>query len=229
MNWKSILAIAAIIFTTTLWAQTPDGETPADEGVCDGLVDYTPGLFGLCNAYCEAQDCDAIGGDTKSCTKILDNYNDTMVEGVDPAMPCLVSEPVSCPCFTFEEARLSYDGMYSWFDRTSLLFEGWFIGSICLLEDLPLDSEFLAGFSYGIGGPDWPLSYGYIEDTMVVQWSPDEAFCVHVKNSDSTFITWITEDLSSIPRSESYEELRACFDILNAVIPEDQSLCNFGM
>lgn len=32
----------------------PDGMTPAEEGVCDGLEG---GLFGTCNAYCEATDC----------------------------------------------------------------------------------------------------------------------------------------------------------------------------
>lgn len=34
---------------------TPDGLTPAEETVCDGL---TGSAFGLCNAYCEAMDCD---------------------------------------------------------------------------------------------------------------------------------------------------------------------------
>ena len=57
MNWKTILAVGAILFTGTLYAQTPDGETPANEGVCDELMFYTPGLYGLCVAFCEAQDC----------------------------------------------------------------------------------------------------------------------------------------------------------------------------
>ena len=41
-------------------ASTPDGMTPANEGVCDMLKDggYTKGLYGLCVAYCEAQDLD---------------------------------------------------------------------------------------------------------------------------------------------------------------------------
>ena len=34
---------------------TPDGQTPAQEKVCSGL---SGAAFGLCNAYCEAQDCD---------------------------------------------------------------------------------------------------------------------------------------------------------------------------
>jgi hypothetical protein len=46
------------LMTPVAFAQTPDGQTPADETVCEeaklGGV-----LKGLCNAYCEAMDCDA--------------------------------------------------------------------------------------------------------------------------------------------------------------------------
>ncbi len=35
-------------------AQTPDGQTPSQEDVCDG---ESGAAFGLCNAYCEAMDC----------------------------------------------------------------------------------------------------------------------------------------------------------------------------
>ena len=39
-------------------AQTPDGETPAEEQVCDPLRadGVTKGLYGLCVAFCEAHD-----------------------------------------------------------------------------------------------------------------------------------------------------------------------------
>lgn len=37
-------------------AQTPDEYTPAVEWVCDGVFDDLS--FGICNAYCEAMDCD---------------------------------------------------------------------------------------------------------------------------------------------------------------------------
>ena len=39
-------------------AQTPDGQTPAGESVCDALQaeGVTRGLYGLCVAFCEAQD-----------------------------------------------------------------------------------------------------------------------------------------------------------------------------
>jgi len=50
-------------------ARTPDRETPAEESVCDGT---TGAAFGLCNAYCEAQDCDV--HDRKSCKRLRKNY-----------------------------------------------------------------------------------------------------------------------------------------------------------
>ena len=39
-----------IAHTPSVQAQTPDGETPAVEDVCDPVKDATPGLYGLCIA-----------------------------------------------------------------------------------------------------------------------------------------------------------------------------------
>ncbi len=83
-------------------ASTPDGETPANEGVCDVLIGSTPGLYGLCNAYCEAQDLDMFGEQKGSNPKILANYRKKMQSG-DPDMPCLAPPP--CECWTQEEAN----------------------------------------------------------------------------------------------------------------------------
>lgn len=65
-------------FMTTAYAGgpngggTPDGETPAEETICDGL---SGAAFGLCNAFCEAQDCDLDFPDlSNSCSQLLDNY-----------------------------------------------------------------------------------------------------------------------------------------------------------
>lgn len=109
MNWKTILAAGAmILFTGTIYAQTPDGETPANEGVCDGLVGATPGLYGLCVAFCEAQDCepDFLAADPfakckASSPKILAAY-DRKKRADDPDMPCIMT---GCPCFTAEEVE----------------------------------------------------------------------------------------------------------------------------
>jgi hypothetical protein len=98
-------------------ASTPDGSTPAEETVCDPLMDevVTPGLYGLCLAFCEAQDIAsedmaltddeilALLNDVPSGS-ILQTYNQLRKES-DPEMPCIVRapEPSSCPCWTVEE------------------------------------------------------------------------------------------------------------------------------
>lgn len=96
------------ITSTSVLALTPDGETPANEGVCDGLkTNATPGLYGLCVAYCEAQDLDTFDKEPAN-TKILANYNKKKQVG-DPDMPCL---KVPCPCWTDAElASISADDM----------------------------------------------------------------------------------------------------------------------
>ncbi len=38
---------------------TPDDETPAQETICDLYKPIKGRLFGICNAYCEAMDCDS--------------------------------------------------------------------------------------------------------------------------------------------------------------------------
>ncbi|MEE8526096.1 MAG: hypothetical protein V3T72_19330 [Thermoanaerobaculia bacterium] len=72
--------------TGAAWAQTPDGETPSEETDCDGL----PGpLFGLCNAYCEAMDCDTgANASDPACERVLANYH-RHSGGADP--PCIQS------------------------------------------------------------------------------------------------------------------------------------------
>ena len=50
----SICLLAA--FAGTALAQTPDGQTPAVETVCNTQMSGAP--FGLCNAFCEAMDCE---------------------------------------------------------------------------------------------------------------------------------------------------------------------------
>jgi len=104
------IAVAFLIAPFS-FAQTPDGQTPAEETVCDPLREdgITKGLFGLCVAFCEAQDyadlsdpiteteLDALEAAAPS-GKILANYNKRKKD-TDPAMPCiLVEEP--CPCWS---------------------------------------------------------------------------------------------------------------------------------
>ena len=76
--------LAVLAFAPLSLAQTADGETPAEETVCD---DLNGALYGLCVAYCEAMDCDL--GDQfasdEACERVLTNYT-THSGGVMP--PC---------------------------------------------------------------------------------------------------------------------------------------------
>jgi hypothetical protein len=61
-------------------AKTPDGMPPSQETVCSG---FHGAAFGLCNAYCEAQDCDV--HPRPSCEHLLHNFR--KITGM-PAFPC---------------------------------------------------------------------------------------------------------------------------------------------
>lgn len=101
----AILAAGFVLASSNASAGgTPDAAVPANEGVCDDLQaeGVTKGLYGLCVAYCEAQDMDEYPSKNPEQivekvpnSKILRNYNRKKTDA-DPSMPCL-STP--CPCF----------------------------------------------------------------------------------------------------------------------------------
>jgi len=115
--------IVLLMFALPVAAETPDGQTPAEETVCDPLREdgTTKGLYGLCVAFCEAQDIadrttpltpeelDAITVEVPSA-RILENYNKKKQE-TDPEMPCVLVQE-ECPCFTKQELQ-SIDGYNS--------------------------------------------------------------------------------------------------------------------
>jgi hypothetical protein len=86
------------IFTTPVGvASTPDGETPALEHVCDG---YQGAAFGLCNAYCEAMDCDDDpNADQEACDKVEDKF----VARTGRDIPC---GGLTCGDFIIKEQQL---------------------------------------------------------------------------------------------------------------------------
>jgi hypothetical protein len=96
---SSLVAPAAALLVTfppqPLAAKTPDGLPPSEEIVCNGL---TGAAFGLCNAYCEAQDCDV--HPRPSCAQLRRNF--ARVTGSD-VFPCdlfcgdeIVTPPEEC-------------------------------------------------------------------------------------------------------------------------------------
>ena len=65
--------LAILSFAPMSLAQTADGETPAEEQVCD---DLNGALYGLCVTYCEAMDChlgDQFASE-EACERVLTNY-----------------------------------------------------------------------------------------------------------------------------------------------------------
>jgi hypothetical protein len=109
LKLTSLFFMVGLVVTAPVIAETPDGTTPANEGVCDSLKadGITPALYGLCVAYCEAQDLDITDKDPPN-VKILENYEKRRV-GIDPPMPCV---KVPCPCWSDAElASISSDGM----------------------------------------------------------------------------------------------------------------------
>jgi hypothetical protein len=69
---------------------TPDGQPPSEETVCSSLDGV---LFGLCNAYCEAMDCDSPQPQASptACARVLGNF---MKHSGGQPPPCAVT----CPC-----------------------------------------------------------------------------------------------------------------------------------
>ncbi len=75
---------------------TPDGETPAEEIVCDGL---SGAAFGLCNAYCEAMDCES--AEAKASQNACDTIKGKLLvkHGVDVSGGCVFNGGgAECPC-----------------------------------------------------------------------------------------------------------------------------------
>jgi hypothetical protein len=119
-----LLCALMSMYGPTALAATPDGQTPALEPVCEPLKaeGITKGLYGLCVAYCEAQDyasrdvpiteaeLDTLAAEVPK-SHILASYN-RKKKPTDPGMPCIVDavdEP--CHCWTTAELIEVSDGV----------------------------------------------------------------------------------------------------------------------
>ena len=92
-----------VLFGNNAMSDTPDGETPAQESVCDGEVGAA---YGLCVSYCEAMDCgDGNRSSEQACDRVRENYED--IVGTGKPFPC------ECPCnFSLTTACLA-DEIYT--------------------------------------------------------------------------------------------------------------------
>lgn len=85
----AVTGMSGILALGPALAQTADGSTPAVETVCDSQVGAA---FGLCNAYCEAMDCDSLNPQASetACANVFGRFEN--ITGNPP--PC---ENI-CPC-----------------------------------------------------------------------------------------------------------------------------------
>lgn len=90
-SWLALISGAlfasAVLATSPAWAQTPDEDPPADETVCTD-AGLTGAAWGLCNAYCEAMDCDGEqpSASQMACDRVLLKFQDVTAPEFLP--PC---------------------------------------------------------------------------------------------------------------------------------------------
>jgi len=91
--FTGIFLMNIFMFGSMAYAKTPDGETPAVESVCSDL-DFEGKMFGICNAYCEAMDCDNPNhkASAKACHKKLNQWN-KLADG--QPLPCETEPGIS--------------------------------------------------------------------------------------------------------------------------------------
>jgi hypothetical protein len=102
---KTYIQLLLVLVCLGLFSTPLMADSVCDDELLDGNVN--PGLYGLCVAYCEAQDCDSYGDDGRpsSCNRLISNYNRLKGDS-GPDMPC--DTDVECPCWSMDE--LSYGG-----------------------------------------------------------------------------------------------------------------------
>jgi len=86
-----LVALMLILIPSTAGAQTPDGQTPAQETVCD---QYTGRTYGICNAYYEAMDCDnpTTQASAQACANLKVKF-EALTAGTSSGTA------TSCPCY----------------------------------------------------------------------------------------------------------------------------------
>lgn len=139
--------------------QTPDNLTPSMEDICDQDT-ITGASWGLCNAYCEAMDCELANDDDPAtepkasavaCDKVGGKY--TQLMGEDP--PCETA-PSDCPCAAMEVYADAFGNAEKCFDYESMVMltsspnETIAVAAVPLLPDVPV-----CGSGLGFEEPVW--------------------------------------------------------------------------
>lgn len=135
LSIKTTVLAACCCFMAPVLASTPDGLTPSEETVCDVLEDTE---YGICNAYCEAMDCDSDNhkASNKACAKKLEIWN-SLVGG----------QPIPCeaePGITLTKTVNAVDGEIPVGDEVVYSFSILNSGNVDL-ENIMLSDAFILG------------------------------------------------------------------------------------
>lgn len=87
--WIAVFSV--LVISGSAFGKTPDGKPPSQETVCDM---ESGAAFGLCNAYCEAMDCDSPNhrASDQGCEQVKANFE----KKTGRPLPC----ESACPCFS---------------------------------------------------------------------------------------------------------------------------------
>lgn len=203
----SFLFLALSVFGLPALASTPDGETPAEESICS---EETGALKGLCNAYCEAMDCnlnEGVHASAKACGKVLDNYRRKSGD-IDP--PCLRN---TCAQLATVEANAQY--------------------TVCLQQTancLQNDCEGLARRVYrefeGRCTTDCAAEAIPAYEACTQQASADRKSCLDAAGNDSTAVNACQiqyQDDTTTCETELQEAITACVGDPIVYVPYDDS------
>jgi hypothetical protein len=200
-----IVAFAIVLFASLA---PVDAKGESNSSVCEALSapGVTPGLEGLCNAYCKKLDCPeasagfaALSEQCKAPKRsVLEDYN-KLKKPSDPPMPCV---QLSCPCWT--QAEVSAIG-FLWVPHVVDLFPNVFEAywQRSLVENRLATDEFPFGafavaevFSFVDTGPEChyflaDFAPGQPEPTIRVQSiTPEEAdSCAAMIDAQVTSLT----------------------------------------
>lgn len=206
MSFTLCIAMSVLMAAPAI-AQTSDGQTPAEETVCDPLKadGVSKGLYGLCVAFCEAQDhasvdmpitADELAAleDSAPSGRILANYNKKK-QASDPAMPC-IREEEACPCWSAAELASIGDGF------PSICYEG-VNPTTGLIDQQNVADELDNNFHFAVA-VDWHRVFGTFPIVLEV-----------CRYYDDTTIPLINRRLSGTAGTLTHEQAGLCLEQVN--------------